>query len=110
MTTFAGGVAAAFYGTSRLVPDNPAEYGDPAWVRWIAVVDWIFRILYLGAGFFFVVLLAFAIDAFFIKPILNSAAADQETFDSHVDRFKKRATVVIPILIALIALIIELRR
>lgn len=110
LTAFAAGFAAAFYGISLLVPDNPAEFGDPAWVGWIAVVDWFFRILYLVAGFFSVVLLAFAIDSFFIKPMLNVASADQATFDSHVDRFKKRAIVVIPILITLVALIVELWR
>lgn len=101
LTTFAIGLAASFYGIALLIPD---EFG---WLVWL---DWIFRILSLIASFFAVVLSAHAIDSFFIKPILRVASGDQESFDSYVDRFRKSAIVVVPILIALVTLIVELRK
>jgi hypothetical protein len=101
LTTFAGAVASSFYGISLLVP------GESGWLEW---VEWLLKAFSLVAGFFIVALLAFTIDNFFIKPMLNSTSEDQSTFDAHVERFRRRATVIIPILIAVIALFLELRK
>jgi hypothetical protein len=70
-------------------------------------VEWILKTVALIALFFAVALPAFTIDSFFVKPILRAASSDQQTFSAFVDVVRKRATIIVPILIALVTLIVD---
>ena len=53
-------------------------------------------------------ILAFALDAFFISPILEKTEKDGDALDSLIQTVRARSAVVVPIVIALIALWVEI--
>lgn len=72
------------------------------------LIAWIVQFPILFAAFFGMVMLAFACDSFFVKPTIRSVAGNKNDTRTYVENVRKRATVAIPILIALIALLVEI--
>ncbi len=56
------------------------------------------------------VMLAYALDAFFISPILERTAKGGEALEALIQTVRTRGAVVVPVVIALIALWVEVFR
>lgn len=72
------------------------------------ILEWIVEPFVIVALFFGVVMLGFACDSFFIKPTLANASSGEEKLRFFVEQVRKRATIIIPICIAIAAVIVEL--
>lgn len=79
-----------------------------SFLQWLVYLAWIVRLGIIVLGVFAAVLLAYTFEHLFIKPILNSTLKGGETFYSLLNQVRKRLTVVLPILIALGALVLQL--
>lgn len=74
---------------------------------WLEYVAWSAQLPVIILALFAFVMLAYSCDAFFIRPILNTTSEGGKRFQTLVDNVRKRGTVVIPILLALVTLYIE---
>lgn len=79
-----------------------------SFLQWLGYLAWLVRLGLLILGVFATVLFAYTCDYLFVGPILNSTAQGGEVFQSFLNQVRKRLTVVLPILIALVALVIQL--
>ncbi len=77
------------------------------WLFWLEYVGWLVQVIVAIFLLFASVMLGYACDAFFIKPVLESTSKGGKAFQSLVDNVRKRAIVIVPILIALITLFVE---
>lgn len=81
--------------------------GLAGWLFWLEYLAWVVQLLVIVLALFATVMLGFACDAFFIRPILERTAEGGTAFQVLVENVRKRATVIVPILIALITLLVE---
>lgn len=82
--------------------------GAADWLGWLRYVAWVVQFPVLAFALMAAVSFANACDAFFVRPILESTATGGEKYAALIDAVRKRGVVVIPILIALIALYVEI--
>ncbi len=80
------------------------------WFWWVNYIAWVGEKSVAVFAFFASVLFAFAFDAFFISPILEKTARGGDALDALIQTVRLRGAVVVPILIALIALWVEVFR
>jgi hypothetical protein len=80
------------------------------WLSWLKYVGWVVQWPVVILALFASVMLGYAFDAFFIKPILQRASEGGEPFRELVQTVRVRGTVIVPLLIALITLYVEIFR
>ena len=78
------------------------------WLAWVKYLAWVVELIVVVGALFTSVILAFALDAFFISPILEKTEKGGDALDSLIQTVRARSAVVVPIVIALIALWVEI--
>jgi hypothetical protein len=80
------------------------------WFWWVKYIAWVGELGVAVFALFASVLFAYAFDAFFISPILEKTARGGDALDALIQTVRVRGAVVVPIVIALIALWVEIFR
>jgi len=80
------------------------------WLGWAKYIAWFVEWGVVVFALFASVLFAYAFDAFFISPILEKTAKGGDALDALIQTVRVRGAVVVPIVLALIALWVEIFR
>lgn len=80
------------------------------WLEWAKYVAWVVEWVVVVLALFASVTLSYALDDFFIRPILEKTVQGGEVLDTLIQTVRTRSAVVVPIVIALITLWVEITR
>jgi hypothetical protein len=74
---------------------------------WVKYLAWMGELVVVVFALFASVMPAYALDAFFVSPILEKTAKGGEPLQALIQTVRARSAVVVPIVIALVALWVE---